>query len=356
MNANLSRTARVLAAAAIVASFLGATRTASANTVLRNICRIKGQEENNLQGLGLVVGLNGTGESADAPTMRALSRVFEIMGSPIPQAGIAGSQGIAELRNVKNVALVWVQAKVPATGARRGDKLDCTVSGINGKSLAGGRLAFAALQGPNISDNRVYALAEGAIHLDDPTQPLTGRIFNGCQMEEDVFTQFKQNGTITIVLDKNHANFGTATEIVDIVQQFYQLDENQVRALDAANIMITIPKAYEQEPVTFIADLLDRQVYSATPEARVVINERTGSIVLDGNVEIGDVVVSHRNIVVDAGQGDRFTEFTLEKQNTGRLQDLVDALDSLNVSSDDAIEIIKSINRTGKLHGKLIVE
>ena len=88
---------------------------------------------------------------------------------------------------------MWVTARVPATGARRGDKLDCEVSAINGKSLAGGRLAFAALQGPNTQDRRVYALAEGLIHVESTKNSRWwARIAGGCQMEEDVFTPFVQ--------------------------------------------------------------------------------------------------------------------------------------------------------------------
>ena len=131
-------------------------------TFLRNICRVKGQEENVLRGLGLVVGLNGTGEANDAQTMRALSRAMEILGSPIPQQGLLPGQGsLDELKKIKNAALVMVTARVPDTGARRGDKVNCSVSAINGKSLEGGRLAFAALKGPNVQDDHVYALAEG---------------------------------------------------------------------------------------------------------------------------------------------------------------------------------------------------
>src|SRR5688572_14370428 len=109
-----------------------------ATTRLKNICRIKGQEENVLRGYGLVVGLNGTGEANDPIIMQSIARSMELMGHPL----VAGQQGAyEELRKIKNAAVVMVTATVPATGARRGEKLDCFVSGINGKSLAGGRLA-----------------------------------------------------------------------------------------------------------------------------------------------------------------------------------------------------------------------
>ena len=330
----------------------------AARTVLRNICRVKGQEENVLRGLGLVVGLNGTGEVNDPATMRALARSMEIMGAASPQTGnLPGAENLRELQRIKNAALVWVTATVPATGARRGDKLDCNVSAINGKSLAGGRLAFAALQGPNVNDSRVYGLAEGAIHLDSPEQPLVGRIHNGCQMEEDVFTPFVSGGRFTLILDKHHANFQTATDIVDRIRQtHFQQDHEQVQAVNAANIVVTVPGEYRDDPIAFISQILELDTYNPEPEARVVINERTGSIVIHGEVEIGDVVISHRNIVVEATEETpRFAELRQDLEPSPKLKSLVDALNALKVPNEDAIEIIKDIDRSGKLHGRLIV-
>jgi len=343
---------------AMVHSSLLEVQDAEAQTMLRNICRVKGQEENVLNGYGLVAGLNGTGEPNDPQTMRALARALEIMGNPIPQQGMPGAAVYDELRRIKNVSLVWVSARVPATGARRGDKLDCELSAINGKSLEGGRLVFAALRGPNIQDSRVYALAEGAIHLDSPDQPMVGRIFNGCQMEEDVFTPFVQDGFITLILDKNHANFQTATDIASTIRQtYFQHDDTAVQAVNAANIVVKIPDAYRTDPVEFISNLLELRSYNPEPEARVVINQRTGSIVIDGNVQIGAVVISHRNIVVEAMEDtERFLPLDQQRTESAKLQSLVDALNALKVPNRDAIEIIKGIDRSGKLHARLIIE
>src|ERR1700749_3244374 len=97
---------------------------ATARTRLKNICRIKGQEENVLRGWGLVVGLNGTGESNDGPTMRAVARAMEILGNPVAPPD-AKQSGLEELKKMKNVSMVMVTATVPGTGARRGDTVDC---------------------------------------------------------------------------------------------------------------------------------------------------------------------------------------------------------------------------------------
>jgi len=352
---------RILAAVAMICFMqIVGSDLAEARTPLRNICRVKGQEENVLRGLGLVVGLSGTGETNDPATMRALARSMEIMGSPVSQRGMPGNESYDELKKVKNAALVAVTVRVPATGARSGDKLNCDVSAINGKSLAGGRLFFAALQGPNTNDNHVYAFAEGKVFLDTPEMPTTGRIHGGCTMQEDIFTPFVQDGHVTLVLEENHADFQTAAEIVDIIHQtHFKEDEarKDVRAVNAANIVVKIPESYREDPVGFVSNLLELQVYQPEPEARVVINERTGSIVINGEVNIGDIVISHRNIVVEANEtGTPFEGVSQEEGGSAKLRSLVDALNALNVPNADAIEIIKNIERSGKLHGNLIIE
>ena len=188
---------------------------------------------------------------------------MEIMKMPVPEMPLGGKGGLRELEKWKNVSLVMVSARVPATGARRGDKIDCQVAGMNGKSIAGGRLAFAALQGPNVLDTRVFALCEGAIHLPDVDSPLVGVVHGGCQMEEDVFTPYVHNGAITLVLQEHHANFQTATEVVDSIHKLYSREgEGFVQALNASNIVVRIPGEYRENPVAFVADVLDVDIYS----------------------------------------------------------------------------------------------
>ncbi len=347
------------------------------HTRLRNICRVKGQEENVLRGVGLVVGLNGTGEANDPATMRALSQSMEIMGNPVSMTGRFDDATSKALKNIKNVALVMVSATIPATGARRGDQLVCHVSALNGKSLEGGRLAFAALQGPNTQDRRVFANCQGAIQIDDPDQPMVGYIHNGCQMEQDVFTRFvSDDGWITFVLDSNHADFLVANDVAEQIAQSYvegyfassngkglspeerlfSTDRQRfVHAIDAANIRVKIPPGYKGDEVAFVADLLEKTIYTAEPEARVVINTRTGSIVISGDVEIGDIVFTHRNVVVETGNAASFLPVAPGQSEQPKLQRLIDALANLKVPANDVIEIIRGIDRMGKLHAKLIL-
>ena len=119
----------------LLLSFAACVRPAAAETLLKNICHVKGQEENTLQGLGIVVGLKGTGDGGGfSPTMRTLAKLMTVMGTPM------GKAGLADLKDSKNVAMVTVTVTIPAAGARQGDKLDCAVSSVgSAKSLAGGK-------------------------------------------------------------------------------------------------------------------------------------------------------------------------------------------------------------------------
>lgn len=355
---------------ALLAALLAAATSAPAETLLRNICRVKGQEENTLRGLGLVVGLNGTGEAGDGPTMRALARAMEIMGSPGMVAGRPDPAAVDELKKLKNAAMVMVTATVPATGARRGDKLDCQVAAIAGKGIGGGRLVFASLQGPNTEDVRIYALCQGYVQVEDEGPSNTGTVHNGCQMVQDVWTPFVKEGFITLILDKYHADFQIASSVAEKIREQYRdnLDGEQadadgfgdpVRALDAANIQVRIPENYRSDPVLFLADMLDTKIYDSDPEARVTINPRAGSIVISGDVTIGDVIVSHKNVVVEADDAPPIAEFTridTAEVDFPRLDRLVQQLSELKVPTNDVIEIIRGIDRNGKLHGRLIIE
>src|SRR5688572_22615387 len=125
MEALMSKSCRKMVTALALMLAAAWPQRGEACTLLSSICRIKGQEENSLQGLGLVVGLNGTGDGGDfLPTIRSLATAMQLMGNPI------GKGGPLELKNAKNIALVMVSVKVPAAGARQGDRIDCTVSSI----------------------------------------------------------------------------------------------------------------------------------------------------------------------------------------------------------------------------------
>lgn len=361
---------RLLTLALTIGLALGAAGDAFAQgkTKLANICRLKGQEENVLRGIGLVVGLNGSGEANDAATMRALSRALELMGNPVTSTGRFDQQAQQALRNIKNVSLVTVTATIPATGVRSGERLDCSVAALNGKSLLGGQLITAALQGPNTEDKSVFALCEGPLQVIDPTIPTVATVHHGCQMVRDHHTPFVSNdGWVTIVIDPHHASFGVAESVADKIGNLYTQDfadeqieyeearERYVRPIDASNVRVKVPNKFRTDPVAFVSELLNIDLYDAEPEARVICNTRTGSVVISGDVEIGDVVFTHRNLVVETTTTNSFLAVAPGDTARPKLEKLVAALANLRVPANDVIEIIRGINDLGLLHAKLII-
>lgn len=337
--------------------------SALAETKLRNICRVKGQEENTLNGLGIVVGLKGTGDGGSSlPTIRSLATTLQLMGNPI------GQGGAGELKDAKNVALVMVTATVPATGARQGDHIDCTVSSVGGaKSLAGGRLFLAPLLGPNPQRPQVFALAHGPITLEDPEVPTNGRVYKGCQLEEEFFNPFVKDGKITLVLDQNHASFEMAQEVADAIGKaplFHTAgmpgsNEPQSRALNPVCVEVKIPPQYLQDPVLFVAQVLDVSLMEMPLGPRVTIHERSGSIVIDGDVEIGPVAITHKNIVIEtgtAGAANRFVAMSGQGEENPKLKNLIQALNAVQVPTKDIIDIIKGLQSNGKLNAQVTIE
>ncbi len=353
--------ARLLVGALALGLWVSAGPT-HGQTLLKHICRVKGQEESTLSGLGIVVGLEGTGDGGNfLPTIRSLSKAMELLGEPLSAAGLT------ELKDAKNVALVTVSATIPATGARQGDRLNCTVSSIGmAKSLAGGRLFLTPMVGPDRNDPRVYGFCEGAISLEDSAMARTGRIYGGCRLEADFFHAFAKDGKITLVLDRNHADFVVAQGVADEINDFmrYQTTEELVgseaalaQAKDATNIEVHIPSNYREFVVEFLQQVLTVPITSPEPGGRVVINERSGEIVIGGNIEIGDAIVTHKNVVIETGSAvPRFVPFDPGETNKAKLDALVKTLNSVNVPTEDIIDIIRGLDRNGKLHAQLIIE
>jgi flagellar P-ring protein precursor FlgI len=345
-------------AAWLVTGATGAAERAEGASVLGNICRVKGQEENTLQGLGIVVGLNGSGDGGSfLPTIRSLATAMQLMGNPI------GPGGPAELKDAKNVALVTVTATVPAAGARQGDKIDCVVSSVgSAKSLEGGRLFLTPLTGPDPENPQVYALAQGSLTVEDEDVPTTARIFGGCQLEEDFFNVFVKDRKITLVLDEYHADFRVAQDVAELINSqlsFQSSGTPLAKALNQVNVEVTVPAQYYEDPVLFVSQVMALPMLEPRTGDRVVINERTGSIVIGGGVEIGAVVVTHKNVVIETGNvaaAGAFVPVDPGQQETAKLKALVEALNAVRVPTEDIIDIIKALDRNGKLHAELIIE
>lgn len=321
---------------------------------LKTICRVKGQEDNTLHGLGLVVGLKGTGDgSSFLPTIRSMAVALEMLGNPLAR------DAQAELKDAKNVALVLVTARVPPAGGRQGDRIDCRVHSVGScKSLAGGYLFLTPLVGPDPRDRRVYAMAEGPLTIESTDTPTVGKIAGGCRLEADFFNPFVKDGRVTLVIDPPYADFQVAQDIVELINTQMTVQSGGMmlaRALNQVNVEVLIPRQYADDPVLFVSQLMELPLLDIAVTPRVVVNERTGSIIISGDVEIGPVVVTHGNMVIQAG-GAQFVPVDSSQTQTTKLKALVDALNALNTPPQDIIEIIKGLEKDGKLRGRLIIE
>jgi flagellar P-ring protein FlgI len=339
---------------------------------LGDICRVKGQEVNTLQGLGLVVGLRGTGDSDAAPTARALARMMQLMGGQVALDS-AGALNLRDIKDAKNVALVFVTVKVPAVGAQQGDLLDVSVNAISAKSLDGGYLMLTPLLGPRADNPKVFALAQGALSVSMDGPPTNARIQGGCKMESTITAEFHENGLLTLVLDRDFADFDTAQRVEDEINNLPGLTlgdstasgvtssqrRTRARAMDQLHIEVSIPELYQPNPIKFVSYLLNIPIQLSNRSSRVVINERDGIVVIGEDVEIAPVLITHRNLRIEAG-GKNLDSFVPIGQQpleaNASLKALADALNALDVSTDDLIAIIKTLKKKGDLYGEVVFE
>jgi len=328
---------------------------------IADITRLSGQRSNILTGLGLVFGLKGTGDGgAYLPAIRPLVSMLSKFADPAT---------VRDLANVQNVALVSITATVPPSGVRSGDKLDVHVSSIGAaSSLKGGRLFVTPMQGP-IPDGRLFALAEGPISIEDPTSLLHVLVKDGAVMEEDLPAQVIENGCISLILENPATNWTTASTIAKIINDAEGTGETLAVVKNEKLVEVTIPTNEREHPDSFISRIQRLPVPMLPAEARVLINERTGTIIMTGDVEISPVVISHKGLTitttnpppVPTPRTPVITEkntILLDTTNQGgpKLQDLVNALDMIKVPAEDRIAIIKQLYNSGKLHAKLMIE
>ena len=352
---------QVLFTAACLLTLLASA--ARAEIKLSDVCRIKGQEENTLHGMGLVVGLKGTGDSDSKTTMRALARYMELMGHRIGNDP-RGQVMLDELKGVKNVAMVFITVTVPAGGSQQGDLLDCKVSAMSAKSLEGGYLMLTELHGPVPGDKTVYGLAKGQISIDDIIKPQTGTIAGGCQVEQKFQNEFVKEGKLLLVMNKDHATF----QMTSLVEQNINREpdfrlgssgEGVARALDQVRVQVTIPPTYADNAALFASVLMETRVGRPQTDTTVIINERKQAVIVGADVEIGPVAVMHKNrlIQVAGEQVNQFVEVNpAADTQKPKLAALVDALNTLKVPAEDVIDIIKMLKHKRALYGELIIE
>ncbi len=305
---------------------------------IKDITRLQGVRDNQLVGLGLVVGLAGTGDSASSQAnIQMLANMLERF-----QLSISPN----ELRS-RNVAAVMVTAELPAF-ARPGDRIDVTVSSIgDARSLQGGFLLMTPLQAGN---GDIYAVAQGAISVGgmnagsggssaQRNHTAVGRIPGGAIVEREGPGIIIQNGTITLVL--REPDFSTAQRVAKAINDYFTPDT--ALALDHTAIRVKIPELFLNDPVLFVS-LVEELKVTPDAAARVIINERTGTIVIGHNVRIGTVAVAHGGINVKVTAHREIEIPIAERSDVAPIQsdgdDAVSA-DAIQIRTERRIEVIE---------------
>jgi len=338
---------------------------------LREIARIKGENEYKLQGLGLVVGLPGTGDSGKELVMaRPLAEVLRRQGNEIPDFG--------ELAKSQSVALVMVTARLPRSGARVGDQLDVTVSAMHSaESLAGGVLLAAPLTSV-VRTGEVYAIAGGKILIEDDESPTVGVVRQGADVVADVDTSPALGGGFDLIIDPPYRTWGAAASVATEINQQYLLTTSRLAEpiavpVDPSTVRVRVPEAERANPAVFVGEVMRTDITSALRQlpAQVICNTRSGIILVTGDVRVDPAVITHKDLTITTTippvQPDPLNpqvhdsrwaavETDAREPDTAKLDDLLRAFDQLDVPPQDQIEILQMLHRAGKLHAKLLID
>jgi flagellar P-ring protein FlgI len=353
-----------------------------ASTRLKDLARIEGARSNDLVGYGLVVGLAGTGDSPRSKaTMQSVTNALLQFGVNVPSEDV----------NTRNVAAVVLTATLPPF-SQPGDGIDVNVSSMgDARSLVGGTLLMAPMRAVN---NVIYALAQGQISVGgfqfdyngnvvQKNHPTVGMIPSGGSVERSTIDNLvSEQGTVNVLL--SDPDFTTASRIKSAVNE--RLGTNQATALNAGKVVISLPE-YGVDLVDFIT-MIENIELVPDRVARVVINERTGTVVSGGDVRISDVTISHGDIrltistsfqasqprgvnvaiggIVSGGRTLLVPNTEIEVQETvataielpvgTSISELVGSLRQVKTSTRDVITILQGIKRAGALHAQLIIQ
>ncbi|MBI3543435.1 MAG: flagellar basal body P-ring protein FlgI [Deltaproteobacteria bacterium] len=314
---------------------------------VKDIAQVKGVRENLLIGYGLVIGLKGTGDSGTDITSKSMVRLFEKMGI---------QSGATDFKS-KNVAAVIVTGKLPPF-ARAGTRMDITVSSIgDAGSLEGGTLLVTPLRA---GDQNVYAVAQGPVSLGQLTGgggggggatsfPTTARVPNGALIEKEVDGSFTQKKTF--VLSLNNPDFTTAARLSRMINT--ELGGKYAMARDSGTVDIIVPFNYEGNGVELIATIENLQI-NPDSKARVILNERTGTIVIGENVRIDNVAISHGDLAIEVS-GPKGPKEKVGIINGSTIKDVVKALNTLGVTPKDLTAIFQALRASGALQADLEV-
>ncbi len=341
---------------------------------IKDISSVEGVRSNQLIGYGLVVGLPGTGEKNNAFTEQTFRTMLNNFGIKVPD-------NIKP--KIKDVAPVAIHADLPPF-SKPGQTIDVTVSAIGeAKSLRGGTLLQSFLKG---LDGRVYAVAQGSLVVGglgaegaDGSKvvintPTVGRIANGATVEREVPNSFSQGDTITFNL--NRPDFTTARRLADVVNDL--VGPNTAQALDATSVQVYAPRDPGQR-VSYLATIENLEVDPANEAAKIIVNSRTGTIVIGSEVRLKPAAVSHGGLTVTIAENQQVSqpnplsggqtavtnnstinvqqaEGRMFKLDTGAtLDDLVRAVNQVGVAPGDLMAILEALQQAGAIEGQLVI-
>jgi len=349
---------------------------------LKDLTSIAGVRTNQLVGYGVVVGLAGTGDGSSGLTLQSLQSMVSQFGLVTDAANLTA----------KNAAAVMVTAEMPAF-MKPGQRMDVTVSTVGGaKSLRGGMLLMTPLLG---ADGETYAIAQGSLVVgglgvtgNDGSSvivnvPTVGRIPRGAFVERMVETPFQS--TDTVLLNLHQGDFSTAMRVADAVNEVFGPDV--ATPLDASTIKVRAPVDPAQK-VSFVSLLENINVDPARPAAKVIVNSRTGTIVIGGDVKVTPSVVTHGSLTVRINEDKQVTPTANVAQNAQgtvvtpgepvvtddteiiieeeparafvfdpgvELSDVVDAINGVGASPADLVVILEALREAGALRAEIIV-
>jgi flagellar P-ring protein precursor FlgI len=341
---------------------------------LKDLTSLGGVRDNQLVGYGLIVGLNGTGDKSGSQfTIQSLVSMLERQGLTVDP----------KLIKVKNVAAVIVTAVLPPF-ARNGSRVDTLISSIgDASSLQGGTLLLTPLRAP---DGKVYAVAQGPVSVGgafsasgssgssvSKNHPTVGKISSGALIEREIAMDFSKKSEL--VWSLNNPDFVTATRVVETINR--HLGVETARAQDAGTIRVMVPEKYQGRVVELVANIESLEV---TPDvgARVVLDERSGTVVIGENVRISTVAISHGNLSLIikerpkvsqpspfSSTGDTVvvprSEVTVKEEKAklivlksgANINDVARALNAIGVTPRDLIAIFQAIKAAGALQATL---
>ena len=344
-------------------------RAETASVRIKDLIHIKGVRDNQLVGYGIVVGLSKTGDNSRS-TQITNQLMLQNLGTVIQQSNYI-QKGCS--------AAVMVTATVPPF-AKNGDKIDVTVSTMaDAKSLEGGVLVMTQLRAAN---GEVVATAQGPLSVGGASAEgggsskrtaitTTGRIPNGAIVERDINTQIGDEDSVTLSLDK--ADYTLVARIAQVISQTV----SPARAVDGSSVKVIVPPSFQSDRIAFLSIIENLNVEPAKEKAKVIINERTGTIVIGSEVKLLPAAVAHGNITVtvsttnqvsqpqpfSGGSSMGFSNSTIDiTKQTGSLvripenstlNDLVRALNAIGVTPIDLISIMQALKEAGSLQADL---